>query len=622
MDQQTALLEIEDIIPTERSSSLPRASRLLFSWGMFLLLVLALLLWFFSLRSVDLSQMSDLGLVSVLPFTFFFALFLLLSGYIGLLSGPRLDERLLLLYNLVLILMVHGTPNLLYGTLRYSWAWKHVGIIDYILRHGSVNPQISVLDIYHNWPGFFALGALFTRTGGFDSALAFAGWGPLFFNLLYLVTLSWIFNSFSANRRLNWLAVWLFFLTSWVGQDYFSPQALGYFFYLIILGICLHYFQPTQPGGILPRLEKAKRLLPFFEQYYRFDQPSRALATMPSPAQRLGLGAILLLVFAAIVSSHQLTPFIAIIAVLILVIFGYCNWKYLPLIMALMTLAWLAIPAATYFFPNLRDILESFGQLGSNIGSNLVNLAGISQGQYIVSLAGRGLSALILGLGFLGLLRRLAHKVLDLPAILLFCAPLPLLLVSSYGGEILFRIYFFALPFVSFLAAGLAFPTEETRLSGHISAGIAGVSLLLVTGLALAYYGKDQQYYFSPQEVQAAEAVYKTAPPNTLLVEGSRDYPGQFLNYENFVYVPLDREPEDSLSRVLAQPVETLGNWMSDPRYAAAYLILTRSQKAYVDSLGIMPRGALDRIEQALRQSPKFTIIYNSPDAVVFKYAR
>ena len=39
-----------------------------------------------------------------------------------------------------LLALVHGTPAVLYGTLRYSWAYKHVGIVDYILRTGTVDP--------------------------------------------------------------------------------------------------------------------------------------------------------------------------------------------------------------------------------------------------------------------------------------------------------------------------------------------------------------------------------------------------------------------------------------------------------------------------------------------------
>jgi len=38
---------------------------------------------------------------------------------------------------LALIAILHATPSLLYGTLRYSWAWKHVGVVDFFMRHAG-----------------------------------------------------------------------------------------------------------------------------------------------------------------------------------------------------------------------------------------------------------------------------------------------------------------------------------------------------------------------------------------------------------------------------------------------------------------------------------------------------
>ena len=64
------------------------------------------------------------------------------------------------------IAVIHATPAILYGTLRYSWAFKHVGIVDYILRNGSVDPTLPVGGIYHNWPGFFTGSALMTSIAG------------------------------------------------------------------------------------------------------------------------------------------------------------------------------------------------------------------------------------------------------------------------------------------------------------------------------------------------------------------------------------------------------------------------------------------------------------------------
>jgi hypothetical protein len=46
--------------------------------------------------------------------------------------------------------------------------------------------------------------------------------------------------------------------------------------------------------------------------------------------------------------------------------------------------------------------------------------------------------------------------------------------------------------------------------------------------------------------------------------------------------------------------------WLSKPRYVDAYLLITRSQKASVDTIGPIPAGSVDAIERALRQSPEF----------------
>ena len=597
-------------------------------WTAIVFLGISLLLWIVSLRLVDLSNLDDLGLVAVLPPAYFGALLLLTLGYGLLLSRPRLSETWLLLYNILLILVIHATPNLLYGTLRYSWAWKHVGIVDYIQRYGSVNPTIGLLNIYHNWPGFFALSAFFTEVTGLGSALAFAGWAPAFLNLLFLGAILLAFKAMTPDRHLIWFGVWLFFLTNWVGQDYYSPQGLSYFFYLAILGILLRWFQARQPLFTLSRLQKNPKLEMLIDRYHGYLQPARELDLEPTPQQRLGLGAIVLLLIFAIVSSHQLTPFIALSAVLALVLFSYCRWRSLPLIIFLMILVWLNLPAHTYFYANLKELYETLGKPGFNISSNLANLSLLSRDQIIVANAGRGLSALISLMAIAGFFRRLVNNVLDMPAILLAVSPIPMLLISAYGGEIIFRVYFFALPFAAFLASGLVFAgkpltqNKPDRVPWRTHAIVSGLSIVLLGGLLLSYYGKERQYYFTAQEVQAAKLIYRNAPTNTLLIEGSRDYPSQFLNYENFTYVPLDREPRETIMRILSQPDEVLGEWMTDDRYSDAYLIITRSQKAYVNALGVMPYGSLERIENLLRQSSNFIVVYDSPDAVVFKHAQ
>ena len=69
------------------------------------------------------------------------------------------------------------------------------------------------------------------------------------------------------------------------------------------------------------------------------------------------------------------------------------------------------------------------------------------------------------------------------------------------------------------------------------------MALVLITGYLFAHFGKDRGYYFTPDEVAAARLVYENAPPGSLLIEGNRNYPGLFVNYDRFTYVPIDREP-------------------------------------------------------------------------------
>ena len=132
--------------------------------------------------------------------------------------------------------MLHGATSLIDEEPAFNVVWRHAGVTDYVMTTGTVNPDI---DAYFNWPGFFILAALVTRTAGLDSALGLSGWAPVVFELLYLPALVVISRAFTADRRLAWVAVWLFYMTNWVGQDYLSPQAMGYLLYLAMVAVIL-----------------------------------------------------------------------------------------------------------------------------------------------------------------------------------------------------------------------------------------------------------------------------------------------------------------------------------------------------------------------------------------------
>ncbi|HVK36278.1 MAG TPA: hypothetical protein VM428_11530, partial [Microlunatus sp.] len=154
---------------------------------------LAALLWTLGFVGADPRAIGSFGLVSLFTAATVGSLLLLVGGFLGSLYRNK-REWVLGLYLVTYIALIHGTPAVLYGTLRYSWAYKHVGIVDYILRTGTVDPTIGVGEIYHNWPGFFATSALLTSLAGSPDALRIATWAPVVFNLINLVVLRYVYR--------------------------------------------------------------------------------------------------------------------------------------------------------------------------------------------------------------------------------------------------------------------------------------------------------------------------------------------------------------------------------------------------------------------------------------------
>ncbi|MDQ6726857.1 MAG: hypothetical protein M3066_11920 [Actinomycetota bacterium] len=560
------------------------------------LLVGAIALWAASVPRLRVDRMNDVGLVSVLPVTAFVALALLTAGFCLTLRQAEPSTGLVLAHLVTFVLLIHGTPVVAYGTLRYSWAWKHLGLVDRIQRRGNLDPSHDAFSLYFQWPGFFALNAFLNELAGRNSALAVAAWAPVFFNLVSGSAVVLIARSLTADRRLVWLTAWIFLLGSWVGQDYFSPQAMNYFLFLVVIGICLRWFSPRRrPVG-----------------------PDHDPAT---PGQRLGLLAVALLLLVTIVASHQLTPFMTLGAVTALVLWRRCTVRTLPMLMGLLIAAWLIFVAASFLRGDLRDLITSFGS-SDNASSGLVTMAHASPGQTFVSLMDRVLTLLVWVLAVLGGIRLWLRRRLDPAPVLLLLTPVAMLAANNYGGEMVFRVYLFSVPFAAYLAASLLTPRAGSRPSWLSTTATFVTSVLLLTTFLFAYYGKDRMYHFTPAEVTAAGLLYDNAPSGSRLIAITSNMPWGLRNYDRFTYLWLGLEPPASRAALIDHPVELLSDLFADRHYAADYFILTRSQAAEINATGLMPAGSVERIEKALIDSGRFDVVYREADAVVFSAGR
>ena len=343
----------------------------------------------------------------------------------------------------------------------------------------------------------------------------------------------------------------------------------------------------------------------------------------PTPTDGRGTAAVivfLLLVMATIVMSHQLTPLMVIVVLTVAALVRASHTMWLAIVGAAMTTWWIAGPAWSYVQREVPDLFDTVGSPSETASASFLETERISAGQAAVVIGDRFLVQAMIVLALVGIMSRLLHRRSVGLLCALLCAP-ALLVVTDYEGEVLFRVYLFAIPWLALAAAFAITAVFDGQPAWFANAARTSIAALLLVGFLFAYLGKEASNYFTPAEVEVTTWLYEHAPPNTLLVEGSRNYPGSSRNYENFRYVAIGREPADSQARIQADPEAAMYRWMSDDRFAASYLLITRSQKLAEASVPSMPPGLLDEVERALHASPRFEVIRQNSDAVVFGVA-
>lgn len=535
----------------------------------------SILLWSVGLAGVDPREMGELGLLSLFNSATVAAMLLLLGSTLICIFQHR-PEWVVGTHLVTYLAMVHGTPAVLYGSVRYAWSYKHLGVVDYILRTGQVDPGIDVNPIYHNWPGMFTASALIADLGGEGAANALALWAPLGFNLILLVVLRYLFRGLTDSTPVVQMALLIYFTLTWVGQDYFSPQAVVYILYLGVVGLLVRH---------------------------RHGSTQRTL--------------VFILLVAAMAVTHQITLVILLLAVGALLMLRQVNGWHLMLIAGVIVTAWALTFAGDYTLSNFEELLSGIGQPLSNAEATLGKSDGAAGMQRLVVWGDRFTVAAATVFALLGIWRGRRSGTLQSTPVILMLAPVAILMQMSFGGEALLRVFLFSAPFIAFLAAEFCAPRTGVRVVDTSRLRVAALVIALIfPGFLLGYYGKERYNYFTEQEIAAARWVAENARPGSLLVEGDVNYPRQLVDLEKFTYVPIAYEP--SVERLLANPEDTLSQWLSSPRFVDGYVVITRSQKLGVQLDGSLPPGSLTKVEDSLTESPLFTVVYASRDATVF----
>jgi hypothetical protein len=225
----------------------------------------------------------------------------------------------------------------------------------------------------------------------------------------------------------------------------------------------------------------------------------------------------------------------------------------------------------------------------------------------------------VLALGALGAARMRGRRDSWVP-LGLFGAPLVLLGASSYGGEIVFRVYLFALPCAAFFGAVALGPRWQThKWTVPRSVRISMVSMSLLIAMLFAYYGKERFFHFTPQEVRGSQWLYDNAPAGSLIIGVTSNLPWAIKNYEQYQYRWLGAEDPVTKRQLVDEPVAAIEAAIQSKPGVVNYVIVNRGQLAEMEATGRLPIGPLDRLQTVLTNTGNFTVVFNNRDVTVLQ---
>jgi hypothetical protein len=607
----------------------------------FFLPIVIFLLWFFSLADVNILNMNGLGLVSVMPPIMIAALLLMTVSFCITLQRSTYRAPLLVLHAALMLFMLYGVTPMVEQMPRFDIVYRIAGYAEFVQRTGTTNPN---LDAYFSWPIFFTLAAFFNASSGLSSILSYADWSPVYFGILYFGPLYIIFSCFTTDKRIIWLSLWFFYLTNWIWQDYFSPQGFNFFLYLVMIAILVKWFKTPVNIPARPLWARISRIR-FAPQVYEWLTAPDPQQTPASPGLRVALLVIFLIVFAFDVSSHQLTPFFAMMSVGGLLFCNRIRLWWLLFAMIAMTAFWILVMAHTFIVGHMSMVFGGFSlfsSLNNNVSSRVVG----NFDHTLVAKLRIYMSMLIWVLAFLGALARFFNKKRDASLVILALMPFPLFIVQPYGGEMLLRSYLFSLPAMVFFTASLfysspiaalqqlqrlsilrRFPTvQRLRLSvfqrpAWQYAALIALNLVLISGFLFTRYGNEDDDYMTYDEFNGIQYLYSVAPDHSLFMTCWLGGPLQYKDYEMYT---LDNLGNSAVTGNAIDPanVPVIVKYMQQESAGAnAYLIFTRSEIATFNDTSGMPAGSMNTLETAVAKSGDFNLIYKNPDVEIFELA-
>lgn len=605
-----------------------------------LLLLLAVGLWAFGLSQVHVTRLGPYGLPPELPVPFYAGFAVFLVSATCELTRARISSWRMAAHAVALVFMLYGTAPLLYYEGRYEWLYKTVGVVQYVNAHGSLNPRI---DIYQNWPGFFALTAWFDKVAGVSSPLAYAKWAQAAFELAALPLLYLIYSAFSLSDRQRWLAILLYSASNWIGQDYFSPQAMSTVLCLGLMATAMRWLYVEKR----PRAARTRRR----GRAGRDRLMSRPTGgrSRPSPP-RVAAIIVIIVIFSYIIISHQISPYMLVDQLGALALFGLLRPRWLPVVLGALAIAYL-IPH--YSIASQYGLTASIGHFFSNVKPPSASAPNVSPPEAFIQRSAEALSFGVWALAGLGawLNRQARRKVLAL--VLLAYSPVLVLAGGAYGNEGILRVYLFSLAWSAALGAMALAPSRTAVRAGQTSRvalaarhlrraalsvaaalrvsarwrspGAVRIPVTLAVALALffpSFFGDDSFNYMSKAEVAVVTSFWRHAQAGHVFVAVDAAPMFDTGRYNLFSWSPIFgstlRQSSAPITYSIADQLAQRARAKSHGR-APAYVMVTDNMVAYNNAYGLTNPASFHILLYSLQHSPYWTRIINHAGVIVYE---
>ena len=574
------------------------------------LLAVALLNWALALGRIDLYHLGEYGLPPELPFEWYMALGVCVVG--ALIHALSDRTRWAWAYLLGAAAVLFLTLPLLAEQPHYGWVYKHIGVVRFIQEYQHTE---ATIDIYHRWPGFFALSAAFGSVGGVPNPVKYAAWSEFAFATFNLFLLGNIVRVITGSRRTPIVAGLLFLAVNWVGQTYFAPQALAFSLHLVVLWVVITQLGEETAGPVgRAVLRLASRIV------RRPQQPGLPSGHRWMP-RWAAIGTVLLL-HGIVVATHQLTPYMLVLEVGGLALLGLVGPRLLPVALLAMAIG--------YLLPNLDYVQQHFGVFSSvdpvgNAQKTTSYAFSPAPGKVFNERAGHALVVLMLAGAAISTLV-LARRGVGARALLLLVlaiAPGGLILGQDYGGEAPLRVVLFCSPWCAVLVAWAFMGASMTRRRSALLGGAVAVATALFIP---AYFGQEQIHSIPRGEVEASDYLYEHGRTPAGVLQASAGFPrlygpryAEFRGSSREDYNPSLLEfPSFRHRRLGARDIPRVIEGLE--QFPRGYLVFSSTQEKYARLYRLSPPGALAGLEAAIARDRRFRRWYRGPDARIYEY--